>query len=296
MAGKNRAPCCESSTFPYSEETFNECLLLAVKDLYQTPSRFFVPGVAGPRFSKTTFKMQALVVEYESNTSYSLSYTEMRRFYVEVETWMQKQLATAPDTINKGWFTSDLAFYDVQHALSQSTSGSIGLAMVIALIVLLLATGNVWLSVVSTLCLSAVVVVSIACLVLLGWKLNVLESVSVTVAVGLSVDYTLHYAVGYRLGLGSLADSSRRDAVFYSLQRMSSPIAMAAVTTLAGNYIFISIFIYIFFVEYIWDISADFGNWFLGLINRRLWQPAPPSCRPASSLTSRSARSSSSSC
>lgn len=230
---KNRTPCCESSRFPYSEQVFNQCILLAVKDLYETPAQFFLPGVAGPRFSRTApHRIEAVVVEYDSNVSYSLSFQEMHRFYHEVESWMQKQIETAPETMKGGWFTSDLGFYDVQRNLSESTVHSIGLAMVIALIVLVCATGNLWLSFIAVVCLSSVVVVSVAALVLLGWKLNILESVSVSVAVGLSVDFTLHYVVGYRM---SGQDSDRETAVVYSLSRMSSPIAMAALTTLSAG-------------------------------------------------------------
>lgn len=220
------------STFPYTEDVFNQCILLAVKDLYETPAQFFLPGVAGPRFSKSTHRVEAVVVEYDSNVSYSLSYTEMDHFYRQVEGWMTEQLASAPPGMTGGWFTSDLAFFDVQQSLSESTVSSIALAMAIALLVLICATGNLWLSFISVVCLSSVVLVSVAVLVLLGWKLNILESVSVCIAVGLSVDFTLHYAVGYRL---SPQEADRESAVVFSLSRMSSPIAMAAVTTLSAG-------------------------------------------------------------
>ena len=232
MDGKNRTPCCDTSTFPYTEQVFNQCILLAVRDLYETPAEFFLPGVAGPRFSKSTQRVQAVVIEYDSNISYSLSHSEMDQFYRQVESWMEEQLATAPDGMKGGWFTSDLAFYDVQQSLSESTVSAIALAMAIALVVLISATGNLWLSFISVVCLSSVVLVSVAVLVLLGWKLNILESVSVSIAVGLSVDFTLHYAVGYRL---SDQEADRESAVVFSLSRMSSPIAMAAVTTLSAG-------------------------------------------------------------
>lgn len=212
---------------------FNQCILLAVKDLYETPAQFFLPGVAGPRFSRwPPHRIEALVVEYDSSVSYSLSHQEMHSFYHQVENWTRKQLESAPEGMRNGWFTSDLAFYDVQNSLSESTVSSIGLAMAIALVVLICATGNLWLSFIAVVCLSSVVIVTVAVLVLLGWKLNILESVSVAVAVGLSVDFTLHYAVGYRM---SGHDADRESAVVFSLSRMSSPIAMAALTTLSAG-------------------------------------------------------------
>lgn len=231
MDGSNREPCCEASPFPYSEKVFNKCIIEAIQDLYSTPSTLFVPGVAGPRFNKTSLAIQAIVIEFESNVTFSLSYQEMDDFYNQVEAWMSLQLSTAPTSMSNGWFHSELSFYDVQRSLLGSTSLSIGIAMLIALIVLMASTWNIWLSLMSVLCLSCVVVVSIAMLVLLGWNLNVLESVCVTLAVGLSIDFSLHYAVGYRLS----PVAERQAAVEYTLSRMSSPIAMAAATTFAAG-------------------------------------------------------------
>jgi len=229
--GIDRTPCCEVSEFPFSEDVFEQCIVLSVRDLFETPSQFFLPGLAGPRFSIATDTIEAVVVEYDSNVSYSLSYQEMHHFYHQVEGWMQKQLETAPAGMRNGWFTSDLAFYDVQNSLSASTISAIALTMVIAFIVLVCATCNLWLSFISVVCLSCVVLVSVGALVLLDWKLNILESVSVSLAVGLSVDFTLHYAIGYRLS----GEKDRESAVIHSLTRMSSPIAMAAVTTFTAG-------------------------------------------------------------
>ena len=145
MERKNRTPCCEVSAFPYTEDVFNECIVLAVKDLYETPSQFFLPGVAGPRFSKLggntgthddVGRGRRRRV-YDGEVSYSLSHTEMDRFFRQVESWMEEQLATAPAGISNGWFTSDLGFYDVQQNLSESTVSAIALAMAIALAVLI---------------------------------------------------------------------------------------------------------------------------------------------------------------
>ena len=35
----------------------------------------------------------------------------------------------------------------------------------------------------------------------LGWELNILESVVVTLSIGLSVDFTLHYGIMYTLAI-----------------------------------------------------------------------------------------------
>ena len=64
----------------------------------------------------------------------------------------------------------------------------------------------------------------------LGWRLNILESVAITLAIGLSVDFTLHYAVKFRQAKG---DNMGR--VAYAASHTAGPVAMAAITTLLAG-------------------------------------------------------------
>lgn len=82
--GVDRSPCCENSTFPYSREVFDQCIHKGIKTLYQTPRDYFIPGVAGPKFGRETGKVDALVVEYDSNTLWTLSYDDMQEFFEQV--------------------------------------------------------------------------------------------------------------------------------------------------------------------------------------------------------------------
>ena len=76
---------------------------------------------------------------------------------------------------------------------------------------------------------SGVIFVSMAILVFMGWKLNILESVAITLAIGLSVDFTLHYAMMFKKGSNS---EDQESAVIYSVTKMGGPVSMAAFTTL----------------------------------------------------------------
>lgn len=58
-----------------------------------------------------------------------------------------------------------------------------------------------------------------------------LESIAVTTAIGLAVDFSLHYGVNYQLS----EESSREPAVAFSLGRMGGPTLMAALTTGAAG-------------------------------------------------------------
>jgi predicted RND superfamily exporter protein len=68
-----------------------------------------------------------------------------------------------------------------------------------------------------------------AILVFMGWKLNILESVAITLAIGLSVDFTLHYAMMFKKGHNC---EDQESAVIYSVTKMGGPVSMAAFTTI----------------------------------------------------------------
>lgn len=83
-----------------------------------------------------------------------------------------------------GWFVSRLEFYELQRTLYQGTIWAMALSMILALIVIALVTLNPVVSLYAILAIGAAIVVAVASLVLLGWKLNVLESVAVSTAIG----------------------------------------------------------------------------------------------------------------
>ncbi|KAL0276394.1 UNVERIFIED_CONTAM: hypothetical protein PYX00_003982 [Menopon gallinae] len=228
----DRSPCCETSPFPYTRQTFNTCIIEAMAHLYETPADYFLPGVAGPKFSKSVRgEIKAIVIEYDSNYSYSASFTDMDAFYTEIENWFQKELLTAPPGMKGGWFISELGFYDLQLTLSNGTILSIGVSMAVALAVVFLVSLNVFISFYAVLAITCTIFVTVATLVLLGWRLNVLESVAVTTAIGLSVDFSLHYGTIYRQS----SDDNRQAAVAFTLNRMGGPTLMAALTTGAAG-------------------------------------------------------------
>lgn len=231
----DRTPCCNSEKFPYNSSVFNLCIVEAISDLYETPSEYFIPGVAGPKFSKSNFpSISAIVIEYDSKFSHSMSYEYMHNFVNQVENWMSKEMKTAPETMQGGWFISDLSLYDLQRVLSESTIIAIFISMILALSVLLLSTLNVFISLYAIVTITFSILVTVAVLVLLGWKLNILESIALSTAIGLTVDFSLHYAVHYRLCSGSVTEN-RQIATKLALKKMLGPSTMAAITTGAAG-------------------------------------------------------------
>ena len=172
----------------------------------------------------------------------------MASFYRSVNDWFSSVIQNAPPQLRNGFFLSHLGFYDVQSSFLQDTLSAIGLALLIAVIVVFGATLNVGLSILAVLTICGVIFVSMAILVFMGWKLNILESVAITLAIGLSVDFTLHYGVMYKKaarkcraiqdpnnpmnGESSSSKIQRDSSVVYAISHIGGPVTMAAFTTL----------------------------------------------------------------
>lgn len=151
--------------------------------------------------------------------------------WFQVDAWIVEELRHAPAGLSHGWFISNLKFYDLQDSLSGGTLVAMALSVAVAFSVMLLTTWNIIISLYAILSIAGTIFVTVGSLVLLGWELNVLESVTISVAVGLSVDFAVHYGVAYRLA----PEPDREGKVVFSLSRMGSAIAMAALTTFVAG-------------------------------------------------------------
>ena len=226
---KGNYPCCNQTKFPYSKADFNHCLRTYVPILHRTPSAAYSSYSPGPRFSDG--RVSAFVVEFLSNEPFSQNYMKMKMFYQHINRWMTDEMLQAPKEMRNGWFISDLSFYDLQNSLAVGTPLALGVSLAVAAVVAFFTTLNILISLYAIFTVMFIIVVTIAGLVLQGWELNIMESVVVTVVIGMSIDFTLHYGVAYRLS----PDLDREMRVACSVSRMGSAIAMAAFTTfLAG--------------------------------------------------------------
>ncbi|XP_017777353.1 PREDICTED: protein dispatched-like [Nicrophorus vespilloides] len=233
----NKPPCCNLTEFPFESHVFNYCLYDSVDALYTTPSRFFSPGLAGPKFSKSDVpKIQAFVVEFDSTFSFSLNFDYMDGFLRDVDNWFQSKLVGAPDELKGGWFISDFDFFDLQRTLSENTLVAIIISMALALGVLFLTTLNILVSLFGVLVITCSILSTMASLVLIGWKLNILESIAISSIIGLTVDFSLHLTVNFRFAPDKM---SREEATISALRNTLGPVTMAALTTSAAGYFMI---------------------------------------------------------
>ncbi|XP_072218641.1 protein dispatched homolog 1 [Leuresthes tenuis] len=223
-------PCCSQSTFPYKQDVFELCIKRAIMELDRSTSYHLDSKTPGPRFDIND-TIRAIVLEFQSTYLFTLAYEKMFQFYREVDAWITEELRYAPAGLSHGWFVSNLEFYDLQDSLSDGTLVAMALSVAVAFSVMLLTTWNVIISLYAILSIAGTIFVTVGSLVLLGWELNVLESVTISVAVGLSVDFAVHYGVAYRLA----PEPDREGKVIFSLSRIGSAIAMAALTTFVAG-------------------------------------------------------------
>ncbi|PVD25783.1 hypothetical protein C0Q70_13443 [Pomacea canaliculata] len=194
-----------------------------------TPGVHYSKYSPGPRFNNG--HISAFVVQFQSNERYTHDYQHVQSFYRRVNRWVTEEMLRAPAEMRNGWFVSHLDFFDLQQSLVVGTPLALGVSLAVVSVVAFFTTLNVLISLYAIATIACVIVVTLASLVLLGWELNVLESVVITVAIGMAIDYTLHYGVAYRLS----PDLDREMRVASSLSRMGSPVAMAAVTTFSAG-------------------------------------------------------------
>ena len=119
--------------------------------------------------------------------------------------WMERTNTAAPSTMNGGLFTSPetggqagaWVFMDTQEMLVSGATLGCTASAIVAFFVLSFSTFNPFISMLSIVNISGVLICILGMMNILGWELGVIESVSITVLVGLSVDYVVHLANSY---------------------------------------------------------------------------------------------------
>ena len=214
------ACCGVNASFPFPADTAEGCLRTALS----MPSSTGVRLLFDQQGKVIGFHLQIITVQ-----SFTTSFTVMDDFWKKVTDWFDEEMANAPTGLENGWVGCwNLDFYALQMGLSEGTYSSLGISVAVSFGVMLLTTLNILISIYAIITIIGIISITIGCLVLAGWQLNILESIVVSVAVGLSIDFTMHYGVAYTLA----PDKSQRDSrVRYSLKHIGSAITMAALTT-----------------------------------------------------------------
>ncbi|KRY41201.1 Protein dispatched -like protein 1 [Trichinella spiralis] len=196
--------CCGDYVDSFNASQFERCLrktMIEYRPFLEQPDSGLLMG---PLFDRRTNRLAVVIVTYISTYNFSYAFNEMRQFYDEIGSWMEKELETAPEELKGAWFV---------------------------IVVLLLTTRNVLVITMAMMTIVAVILTLSVCLVLLEWQLNVIESTTLTLATGLSFDYTLHYAATYLL----VRRTGSRKPVEEIFCKVGSPVFMSMLTTAVGG-------------------------------------------------------------
>merc|ERR1711871_631867 len=136
---------------------------------------------------------------------WAANYALLKEAHDAWDGWMQRTNAAAPSTMSSGLFTSPetggqagaWVFMDTQEMLVSGAMVGCTASAIVAFFVLSFSTFNPFISLLAILNIAGVLICILGMMNLLGWELGVIESISITVLVGLSVDYVVHLANSY---------------------------------------------------------------------------------------------------
>lgn len=221
--------CCQKSVFPFDENIFETCIRKYIPLSLKT--NIYNRNIAPMGLKFRGNKIAALIVNFSSNVTYTYEFNIVQKFYMEMNTWVMEQIKSAPAEMSNCWFVSELNFFGIQKSLADGLPVAFGISILVATLVTFLTSLNFLITVYAMLTISFIMLVTVASIVLLGWELNILESVIITIAVGLSIDYTLHYGVAFRV----CSDMDTHNRTFSTLARVGSVMFVAAATTFIGG-------------------------------------------------------------
>ena len=268
FTGVDSTPCCNVTPFPYPAPIMEACLKIVTTQVCAANGGCD-NTFPGPRFSTEDDHLAALYMVFESTYHLSFDYGTMLRYWDSVNAFLVRKLKTAPPSLKSGWFASfnypQLYFFDLQHGLARGIPITLAVTMVISIVILVVSILNVVLALFTILSIAFTIFTTIGSLVLLGWQLNIFESVIITLSVGLSVDFTIHYAVAYNMAPHQAA--TREERTRESMRTMCGAISIAAASTFVAGAMMLPANVYVYvqlgtFLVLVMAISWTYATFF----------------------------------
>ncbi len=229
-------PCCQIKSFPTEPWRLELCLpvLDGLAQIVANKDQKMSTAISGqPLFSKETNKPTGFWMYIYTTLRASASHSQMNGVYKTINSFSENMLSTTPKGLENGFWGAypDLLLYDLQNAIENGVFYSISVSLVITMAMMFLTSLNVLITLYAIITIVLVIITTVSSLVLCGWVLNVLESFTLSLAVGLSIDFTIHYGVAYKLSGKPNSRLRAKD----SLSQVGTAVAMAALTTFAAG-------------------------------------------------------------
>ncbi|CAE7748382.1 Disp1 [Symbiodinium pilosum] len=197
--------------------------------------------------------LRAIVIEVALKTTWQIPYLdgiELNRHWDKFvadfaqEEAKQEMLPMLPKAI----FATDMfAFhwFQVQDAMNSEVFDGIKLSLFLAFLVLLGATQNLFLALISVSCIVAIVSSVLAFAVCMDWKTSVSEAIIYVMVIGLSVDYVIHLGDAYL----ECPDESREERVQFMVTKMGVSVISGAISS-AGAAVFMTFCQSLFLIKF----------------------------------------------
>lgn len=167
----------------------------------------------------------------------SVDYEEGLEIYEHWEKFADQEIAKLPPSLQGGvQFSPGLNERNTWHefkrqeALSESAVQGILIGIILAYVVLAFATMNVIIALMATAIILLVTISVSAFIPILGWEISVIESINLSLVVGLAVDYVVHLSEAYHTS----PQKHRVDKVRDMLEHMGVSVISGAFSTLGA--------------------------------------------------------------
>ena len=141
-------------------------------------------------------KLVSFIIQMDHPWTWPVS--EKSRERDEIDKVLNEANKNGPKTLNGGMqVSSSHVWMDCQLRLTTASTFGLIIAFPLAFVIVFWATKSILTTVAALLTIGSIVNVVLGMMVLAGWALGFMESICVTVIVGLAVDYVVHYSISY---------------------------------------------------------------------------------------------------
>jgi len=185
------------------------------------------------KWAMIQFKTSAVVPLFnkEAHSLYDAIEALVDQLVGEAPAGMQSMFQTDIEMSNLGW-----TWMDLEDALIRNLITGFSICFPVAFVVLVLATGNVFIALFATSTIAFIVAgVLGAAKVYYGWHLGIAESIAGVIVIGFSVDYTVHLGHMYKEAPEHM--QTREERVKFALTYMGGTVLGGGFTTLGAGLI-----------------------------------------------------------
>ncbi|XP_033125748.1 protein dispatched homolog 3-like [Anneissia japonica] len=172
-----------------------------------------------------------------------------------LDTWekfIKERMSEMPEGVNKGYQCTPAGsgynfwlWMKIQEELTNSAIRSIAIGISVAFVVLVLTTQNFIIGFLATITICCITACVMGLIPIIGWTLGTLESLNLSLVVGLSVDYVVHLAEGYHMA----QSKDRMGKTKEMLQTVGISVLSGCLTTL-GACFFMLFSVITFFLQF----------------------------------------------